>query len=51
MTRSLLCRDLGIKQADLDVILADLEQEGRIKRTIGRNGEFESENPFKGLKA
>jgi hypothetical protein len=31
---------VGIKQADLDVILADLKREGRIKQTIGKRGEF-----------
>jgi DNA-binding MarR family transcriptional regulator len=40
MTRSSLCRDVGIKQADLDIILADLEREGRIKRTVGKHGEL-----------
>jgi hypothetical protein len=28
---------VGIKQADLDIILADLEREGRIKRAIGKH--------------
>jgi DNA-binding MarR family transcriptional regulator len=40
MTRSPLRRDVGIKQADLDVMLAALEREGRIKRTIGKHGEL-----------
>jgi hypothetical protein len=34
MTRSSLRRDVGIKLADLDIILADLEREGRIKRLL-----------------
>jgi len=38
MIRSSLRRDVGIKQADLDIILADLEREGRIKRTVGKHG-------------
>jgi DNA-binding HxlR family transcriptional regulator len=40
MTRSSLRRDVGIRQADLDVILAELEKEGRIIRTIGKHGEL-----------
>jgi DNA-binding MarR family transcriptional regulator len=40
MTRSSVRRHVGIKQADLDIILADLEQEGRIKRTVGKHGEL-----------
>jgi DNA-binding MarR family transcriptional regulator len=44
MTASSLQLDLGIKQADLDVILANLEREGRIKRTIGKHGELISLN-------
>jgi DNA-binding MarR family transcriptional regulator len=37
MTISSLRRDVVIKQADLDIILASLEKEGRIKRMIGRH--------------
>ena len=40
MIRSSLRRDVGIKQADLDIILADLEREGRIKRAVGKHGEL-----------
>jgi CTP-dependent riboflavin kinase len=40
MTRSILRQRIGIKQADLDFILADLEREGKIKRTIGKHGEL-----------
>jgi DNA-binding HxlR family transcriptional regulator len=40
MTRSSFRRDVGIKQANLDIILADLEREGRIIRTIGKHGEL-----------
>ena len=40
MIRSLLRRVVGIKQADLDIILADLEREGRIKRAVGKHGEL-----------
>jgi len=40
MTRGLLRQHIGLKQADLDIILADLEREGRIKRTTGKHGEL-----------
>jgi DNA-binding MarR family transcriptional regulator len=33
-------QQLGVEQADLDIILADLEKEGRIKRTFGKHGEL-----------
>jgi hypothetical protein len=42
MARSLLHRDVGIKLADLDIILADLEKESRIRRTNGRHGDLMS---------
>lgn len=42
MTRSSLRRDVGIKQDDLDIILTDLELEGRIMRTIGKHGELKA---------
>jgi DNA-binding MarR family transcriptional regulator len=40
ITRSSLRRDAEIKLADLDIILAYLEKEGRIKRTVGEHGEL-----------
>jgi DNA-binding MarR family transcriptional regulator len=40
MTRGLLRQRIGMKQAELDIILADLEREGRIKRTIDKQGEL-----------
>jgi DNA-binding MarR family transcriptional regulator len=40
MTRGLLRQHIGLKQADLDVILADLEREGRVKRIVGKHGEL-----------
>jgi hypothetical protein len=40
MTRSILRQRIGIKQADLDSILADLERECRIIMTIGKHGEL-----------
>jgi DNA-binding MarR family transcriptional regulator len=40
MTRGLLRQHIGLKQADLDIILADLEREGRIRRTAGKHGEL-----------
>ena len=42
MIRRSLRRDVGIKQVDLDIILADLEREGRIKRALGKHGELVS---------
>jgi DNA-binding MarR family transcriptional regulator len=39
MTRGLLRQRIGMKQAELDVILDDLEKEDRIKKTIGKHGE------------
>ena len=38
MTRSILCQHIGMKQVNLDIILADLEKDGRIIRTIGKHG-------------
>jgi DNA-binding MarR family transcriptional regulator len=40
VTRGLLRQRIGLKQADLDIILADLEREGRIQRTVGKQGEL-----------
>jgi DNA-binding MarR family transcriptional regulator len=40
MTKGVLRQRIGLKQADLDIILADLEKEGRILRTIGKHGEL-----------
>jgi CTP-dependent riboflavin kinase len=40
MTRGLLRQRIGMKQAELDIILGELEKEGRIKRTIGKHGEL-----------
>ena len=40
MTKSILRQHIGLKQADLDTILGDLEREGRIKRTVGKHGEL-----------
>jgi DNA-binding MarR family transcriptional regulator len=39
MTKGILRQRIGLKQADLDIILADLEREGRIRRTIDKHGE------------
>jgi hypothetical protein len=38
---------MEIKLENMERILGELEKEGRIKRTLGKHGEFESENPFK----
>jgi DNA-binding MarR family transcriptional regulator len=40
MTKGILRQRIGLKQADLDIILADLEREGRIRKTIGKHGEL-----------
>ena len=39
MTRGLLRQRIGMRQAELDVILGELEEEGRIKRMIGKHGD------------
>jgi len=40
MTEGILRQRIGLKQADLDIILADLEREGRIRKNIGKHGEL-----------
>jgi DNA-binding MarR family transcriptional regulator len=40
MTKGIICQRIGLKQADLDIILADLEREGRIRKNIGKHGEL-----------
>jgi hypothetical protein len=40
MTRGLIRQRIGMKQAALDIILGELEIEGRIKRTIGKHWEL-----------
>lgn len=40
MTKNILRQRTGMKIAELDIILADLEREGRIKRMIGEHGEL-----------
>ena len=40
MTKGILCQRIGLKQVDLDIVLADLEREGKIRKTIGKHGEL-----------
>jgi DNA-binding HxlR family transcriptional regulator len=40
MTKNMLRQRIGIRKAKLDIILADLEREGRILRKIGEDGEL-----------
>ena len=45
-----LCRRLGINQSALDPILKDLEQEGRIIRTLTSHGKYGSERQLISLR-
>jgi len=40
ITKGILRQRIGLKHGDLDIILADLEREGRIRKTIGKHGEL-----------
>ena len=42
MTRGLLRQRIGMKQAELDIFLGELEKEGRIKIRVGKHGDLVS---------
>lgn len=44
MTKSILRQRIGMKQAELNIILADWEKEGRSIRTTVKHGELISRN-------